>query len=101
MDFFGYKSYPHSRLRVIHRYPLQGERTFTYNMDMSKHRTIKVIQMELERLNREIDLKIIHGLSYRRESHRHKMLTSQLRHLMPSRFQWLRESFSHISFALF
>ncbi len=53
--------------------------------------------MEIERLNREIDLKIIHGLSYRREAHMHKILTSQLRHLAPSRLQWLKDSFSFVS----
>ncbi|MEI6396879.1 MAG: hypothetical protein WCO48_02310 [Candidatus Taylorbacteria bacterium] len=68
---------------------------------MSRYRTIQVIRMEIERLNREIDLKIIHGLSYRREAHRHKLLTSQLRHLAPSMFSWLKNSLSFVSLMLF
>ncbi len=48
---------------------------------MSKHQVIRTLRHEISRLNREIDMRIIRGLSYRRESLRHKMLTSQLQRL--------------------
>ena len=67
---------------------LTSELQFTYNSytlevslakPMSKQRFIKTIRMELDKLNQDIDLKIIKGLSYARESRRHKMLMSELR----------------------
>ncbi|MEK7641404.1 MAG: hypothetical protein AAB365_00235 [Patescibacteria group bacterium] len=48
---------------------------------MSKHQVIKTIRMEIERLNQDIDLRIIKGVSYRRQALRHKMLSEQLRRL--------------------
>lgn len=48
---------------------------------MSKYTLIKTIQMELEKLNMEIDLKIIKGIAYGRESRRHRFLASQLSNL--------------------
>lgn len=46
--------------------------------------------MELSRLNREIDLKIIRGLSYIRESKRHQFLKSQLSQLKPQTSWFVR-----------
>lgn len=54
-------------------------------MSMSKHQAIKTIRMEIDRINQEIDLRIIKGVSYRREAIRHKFLMSQLRRLAPRR----------------
>ena len=48
---------------------------------MSKYTLIKTIQIELEKLNQEIDLKIIKGHSYKREALRHKFLRKELREL--------------------
>lgn len=45
---------------------------------MSKNRLIKTIHTELEKINEQIDLKIIKGVSYKKESMRHKFLTSHL-----------------------
>lgn len=45
---------------------------------MSKNKLIKTIQSELELINEQIDLKIIKGRSYQRESRRHKFLISHL-----------------------
>ncbi|MBU6231104.1 MAG: hypothetical protein KGI45_01040 [Patescibacteria group bacterium] len=52
---------------------------------MSKHQAIRAIRVEIERLNQEIDLKIIRGASYRREALRHKTLMAQLARLSPRR----------------
>lgn len=52
---------------------------------MSKHQTIKTIRREIDRLNQEIDLRIIKGVSYRREALRHRFLMSQLARLAPRR----------------
>ncbi len=48
---------------------------------MNKSDTIKTMQIELQRLNQMIDLKIIKGLSYHREARRHRLLTVQLSRL--------------------
>ena len=45
---------------------------------MSTSNLIKTIQKELEKLNSEIDVKIIKGFSYKKESQRHKFLSAQL-----------------------
>lgn len=46
---------------------------------MSKKTLIKEIRKEINNLNIEIDMKILKGLSYKKESKRHKFLMSQLR----------------------
>lgn len=48
---------------------------------MSKHQVIRTLRREIAQLNKEIDLRIIRGLSYRREALRHKLLTAQLHRL--------------------
>ncbi len=67
---------------------------------MSKHQAIKTIRTELELLNQEIDLRIIKGVSYRREARRHKLLKAQLARLAPRRSNWLG-SFSFMSAFMF
>ena len=52
---------------------------------MSKYQAIRTIRMELDRINQDIDLRIIQGLPYRRLSMRHKFLMSQLARLSPRR----------------
>jgi len=60
---------------------------------MSKHQAIRAIREEIEKLNQEIDLRIIRGVSYARESRRHKALVAQLARLSPQR-SWFSRSFS-------
>ncbi len=48
---------------------------------MSKAKTVQIIRAEIKRLNEDIDMKIIRGLSYRNEARRHKSLISQLARL--------------------
>jgi hypothetical protein len=45
---------------------------------MSKQKLITTIHTELEKINEQIDLKIIQGLEYKRESKRHKFLVAHL-----------------------
>ena len=45
---------------------------------MSKQKLITTIHTELEKINEMIDLKIIQGLEYKKESRRHKFLVSHL-----------------------
>jgi hypothetical protein len=47
---------------------------------MSKNQTIKTIYKELDLLNDVIDMKIIKGLPYSKESRQHRYLTSTLLH---------------------
>lgn len=73
--------------------------TFDFNnfkpTTMSKHQALRTVRMEIDRLNQEIDLRIIKGVSYRRESLRHKFLMAQLARLSPR-----KSLFSMFSFAL-
>jgi len=68
---------------------------------MSKQQTIKTIRAEIERLNQEIDLRIIRGVPYRREALRHKALKSQLARLVPTGPLWLTKSLSFMSAFMF
>ena len=51
---------------------------------MSRQELKKTIERQLKELNWKIDMKIIHGLSYRQEARRHKILLRQLEHLKRS-----------------
>lgn len=56
---------------------------------MSKHATIKVIEYELDIINRQIDMKIITGRSYKKDALRHKYLLAQLRTIRAQEnFNW-------------
>jgi hypothetical protein len=46
---------------------------------MTKHKTIITINKEINKINEEIDMKILQGLAYRVEARRHKMLLDKLR----------------------
>ncbi|MDO8523117.1 MAG: hypothetical protein Q7S12_02430 [bacterium] len=58
---------------------------------MTKYQTFKTIREEIERLNHEIDLKIILGRPYMVESRRHKMLLARFERLAPGR-AWFKRS---------
>ena len=45
---------------------------------MSKHVLLKELKMELKKINADIDMKIIRGLSYRKEARRHKFIMAQI-----------------------
>jgi hypothetical protein len=79
---------------------LTGERSFTYTIYMSKHQAIRTIRQEIEKLNEEIDFKIIKGVSYAREARRHKFLMSQLSRLTP-RPSWFAKSVNFMSAFMF
>lgn len=58
---------------------------------MSKHQALRAIKNEIKRLNQEIDIRIIKGLSYKDLSKRHKLLMSQLNNM--TSHSWLSRSF--------
>jgi len=65
---------------------------------MSKQNLEKTLQKELGVLNDQIDQKIIKGLSYVRESRRHKFILARLSDIKrSSRSGWLSKSFSFVS----
>jgi len=68
---------------------------------MSKHKAIKTIRSEIDRLNREIDIRIIKGLSYRREALRHKFLMAQLARLSERQNSWFGKSLRFVSTFMF
>lgn len=46
---------------------------------MTRHQYIKIIERELEKLNKRIDRKILRGEEYIREAREHKMLLYKIR----------------------
>jgi hypothetical protein len=45
---------------------------------MSKHKYVKEMERELQRINEVIDFKILHGMAYREETRMHKKLLNQI-----------------------
>ena len=67
---------------------------------MSKQNLEKAVRKELEVLNDQIDRKIIRGVSYVKESRRHKFLLSSLSRMHKAtsvRSGWFTRSFSLVS----
>ena len=46
---------------------------------MSRQEYLKLLEKELQRVNKIIDYKILHGLEYRNEARDHKMLLRKVR----------------------
>ncbi len=68
---------------------------------MSNHTLSKRIEIELMKLNADIDIKIIKGLNYKNEARRHKFLSRRLSELRGYNSSWFAESLSFIgSFVL-
>ena len=60
---------------------------------MSKTKLVSNLKKEINKLNNEIDLKIIKGLPYRAEARRHKFLVSQFYGLYETtRTGWFRRT---------
>ncbi len=59
---------------------------------MSTYNSIRKIEREISRLNEQIDLRIVRGLSYKTLSRQHKLLVTELRDLR-------REAGSEISWS--
>ena len=64
---------------------------------MSSHTFKKTIESELRKLNEDIDVKIVKGLSYIKESRRHKFLLKQLNSFSRHNNSWLQKSFNLVS----
>ncbi len=45
---------------------------------MSKEQFRKIIERELQEINKKIDLKILRGESYKKEAHEHKLLRRKM-----------------------
>lgn len=92
---------------------LTGERSFTYNdlykkalreiikiiiKIMSKQNVEKALKKELQILNEVIDRKIVRGLSYSRESKRHKFVLYSLDNLRRQKQGWMMRALRPLSF---
>jgi hypothetical protein len=66
---------------------------------MSSNTFKKAVERELQKLNEEIDNRIVKGFSYIRESRRHKSLLKQLDCISKKRnaFHFFRQSYNYIS----
>ncbi len=73
---------------------------------MSKYRLSRIIQAEINKLNEEIDLKIIWGQTYKKEARRHKFLVAQFEELSrqeshrvkPIESRWFNKLFATYDF---
>lgn len=65
---------------------------------MSKQQLEKALRRELTLLNKQIDEKIIRGLSYTREARRHKYIVSSLDSIRRSRQSWMMRALRPLSF---
>ncbi|MFZ2522707.1 MAG: hypothetical protein WAX44_04270 [Minisyncoccia bacterium] len=60
---------------------------------MNKRKIEKALRIELLDINRQIDEKIIKGISYASESRRHKFIISTLSRMRSREESWLSRSF--------
>jgi hypothetical protein len=70
---------------------------------MSSNTFKKAIERELQKLNEEIDNRIVKGLSYIKESRRHKLLLKQLDRFnnRKNAFHFFQQSYNYISTFIF
>lgn len=62
---------------------------------MSQKQYLKIIERELNRINQEIDFKILRGEDYRKEARDHKLLLRKVRyHSKPNLFRKFFPTFS-------
>lgn len=61
---------------------------------MNREQYVKIIEKELQNLNKRIDMKILQGIEYRKEARDHKILQKKM--LQHSR----KSIFSRLSFAV-
>ena len=47
---------------------------------MSQKQYLKMLEKEIQKINQQIDLKIIHGEDYRKEARDHKLLLKKVRY---------------------
>ena len=64
---------------------------------MSKHEIVSSLKVEIRKINRIIDQKILMGAPYSLEARRHKFLMSQMNRLAPQREGWFGRSMSLVS----
>jgi len=65
---------------------------------MTQEQYIKILERELSKLNREIDLKIICGMNYSREATEHKIILRKMRqHRQKNFFKNIFTKFIHPS----
>jgi hypothetical protein len=66
---------------------------------MSQKQYVKMLEKEIQKLNVEIDKKILRGESYRKEAHDHKLILRKIRfNTRKSFFERLFPSMSKFSF---
>jgi hypothetical protein len=58
---------------------------------MSQSQYLKMLEREIQRINKKIDLKILQGQNYRKEAIEHKLLIKKVRY--HSRSNFLRKFF--------
>lgn len=53
---------------------------------MSQSQYLKMLEREIQKINKKIDLKILQGQNYRKEAMEHKLLLKKVRYHMKSNF---------------
>ena len=68
---------------------------------MSQKQYFKMLEKEIQKINKQIDLKIMHGEKYLKEARDHRLVLKRMRYLKrKSFFENLTSKFS-VGFALF
>ncbi len=71
-------------------------------INMNRGDLIRTMQAEIQSLNEEIDLRIIKGFDYRRESRRHKFLVYNLARLTaPQESNWMDKAYKMVGTFMF
>lgn len=66
---------------------------------MSQHQYLKMLEREIQRINKKIDLKILSGQNYKKEAMEHKLLLKKVRyHSRSSFFRKFFPTFAQFSF---
>jgi hypothetical protein len=64
---------------------------------MTKYKLTKVVKSELQKLNEQIDYKIVNGIPYKRDAERHKALLLRYYNLVREKESWLHRSLNFVS----
>ncbi|MFN4181208.1 MAG: hypothetical protein ACK4FA_00720 [Candidatus Paceibacteria bacterium] len=68
---------------------------------MSQAQYLKMLERELNKLNRVIDYKIVNGENYSREARDHKLILKKVRYIHNARRGWLARLVGSMSFRVF
>jgi len=69
-----------ARSLILYAWPSRVILVENKNNNMSQSQYLKMLEREINKINKQIDLKILKGLDYRREARNHKLLLKRVRY---------------------